>query len=129
MLLRAPGLQMSVLNLRTMVPKEINKFLIRKPICNDFEVFQDAVNSLTLCLQFLTAAVVQMLVWNLWLIFCLQMHVNQGERRKITHQAQFYQHNSLSGWSTPNRRALLMTLLMFREVVLLCQGKKLSQNA
>lgn len=34
-----------------------------KLICNDSEVFQEPVNSLMLGLQFLTAAVVQMLVW------------------------------------------------------------------
>ncbi|XP_051465371.1 lambda-crystallin homolog isoform X2 [Apus apus] len=31
--------------------------------------------------DFLTAAVVQMLVWNLWLIFCLQIHVNQEKNK------------------------------------------------
>lgn len=63
MILRAPGLQMSVPKLRTIVSKEINQFLMGKLICNDSEVFQEPVNSLMLGLQFLTAAVVQMLVW------------------------------------------------------------------
>lgn len=40
--------------------------------------FKSLLNLLTLCLQFLTAAVVQMLVWNLCLVFCPQIHVTQG---------------------------------------------------
>lgn len=81
MILKVPGLQMSVPKLRNIVSKEVNQFLIWKLICDDSEVFQEPVNSLMLSLQFLTAAVFQMRVWNLWLIFCPQIHVNQGKKK------------------------------------------------
>lgn len=82
--LRAPGLQMSVLKQRTEAAKETIQLLIWKWICSVSEVLQESVNSLTSCLEFLTAAVVQMLVWDLWLIFCPQIHVNQERKKKYS---------------------------------------------